>query len=107
MFSTDLSLGTRTRHENIDSIVGLIDILESVLEVLEVDLSDFRNLGSPFGGSSASIGENAFTSLGLLLESHVLNVVLSSAAVIVVVSTAAGAAPVLESCCLGSATHCD
>jgi hypothetical protein len=103
MLSTDLSLGTGTRHENIDSIVRLIDVLESVLEVLEVDLSDFRNLGSPFSGSSASIGENTFTSLGLLLESHVLNIILSGAAVVVVVGTTASAALCLE--CLRSATH--
>ncbi|KAI6749688.1 hypothetical protein HG530_015102 [Fusarium avenaceum] len=91
-------------HLGLEVIVGLIDVLESVLEVLEVDLSDFRNLGSPFGGSTASISENTFTSLGLLLESHVFNVILSSAAVIVVVGTAAGAAPVLESCCLAAET---
>jgi hypothetical protein len=72
MLAADLGLSGRTAHENVNGIVGFIDILEAVLEVLKVDLADLRDLGAPFGGDPASISEDAFATLGFLLQNHVL-----------------------------------
>jgi hypothetical protein len=100
MLTTDLSLGTSTRHQNVNGIVRLIDVLESVLEVLKVDLSDFGNLGAPFGSSSASVSEDALASLCLLLESHVFEVILFVIACVARVVCGVATAATLGSPCL-------